>query len=74
MAKRTRSSSRQKTDAYPTKTQQEIEAQREKFKEVGLPLKCQGCGTDYRTNVNACPQCGKPWISTGRWYPEVQID
>ena len=40
-------------------TPEEREAARVHFNAVGLPVRCQGCKADYRTNVPACPKCGR---------------
>ena len=43
----------------------EREAARAKLREIGMPIKCVGCDTDYRTNVPACPNCGRGWTRVG---------
>lgn len=40
-------------------TPEQREAARKGMKEVGLPVRCMGCRTDYRTNLLACPGCGR---------------
>ena len=64
---RRRSGQKQSSSNRYTRTmaKEQVEAAAQKFKEVGLPLKCQGCGEDYRTNIPACPKCGIGWSSTG---------
>ena len=42
-----------------SKAKEERAAAREHFRRIGLPIRCMGCATDYRTNVLACPKCGR---------------
>ena len=48
---------------YSKMSPEQVEASRERFRKVGLPIKCQGCSTDYRTVLDACPKCAKPRLT-----------
>ena len=56
---RRRKSALVKVTVKETLTPEQRETAREHLKQVGMPIRCQGCKTDYRTNVPACPKCGR---------------
>ncbi len=52
-------------------TQQSLQKEREW---PGMPVKCMGCGLEYRTNIPCCPECGRGWGNDQEYTPEVAND